>query len=412
MPTLKNYQHFAGRHWETGTIHNYLAYLGAKAPHTGRPYSEALLLGVSGGVLMGYFSFAYAGHDPHVAILTRNSFDPWETLLVRLGVVQHVRQTADAQKGERNLVAALEEGLPAIVWADMFSLPYNHLPALPDWWGAFPVLVYGFEPDTVLIADRAAVPLTVTPGELAAARARVKKDKHRLLTLEPPNPDKLALAVQQGLWDCLKRYTEAPVKNARANFGLAGFQRWADVLTKPKDKQSWEKVFPAGVKLYAGLTSAFDRFGLGAYGAERDRGLYADFLEEASAILERPAVRDAADPYRAAARGWREVGLALLPDDVAPLRQAREQLVRRRQLFVEQGGQAQAEIAALNQQLDTLRADLAREFPLSAPEVAALRERIAATVLKAGDLERAAYEILQAAMAGTPGTRRSPGTRR
>jgi hypothetical protein len=61
MPKLKDYNQFNGRHWETGTVHNYFAYTGVKAPHTGQPYSEALLMGVSGGAVMGYFSFAYEG---------------------------------------------------------------------------------------------------------------------------------------------------------------------------------------------------------------------------------------------------------------------------------------------------------------------------------------------------------------
>ncbi|MBL8056381.1 MAG: DUF4872 domain-containing protein, partial [Anaerolineales bacterium] len=307
MPTLTHYRHFAGRHWETGTVHNYFASLGLTAPHTGRPYSEALLLGVSGGLLIGYFTFAYAGHDPHVALLSRNTFDPLETLLTRLGVVQHVRQTPNPDKAVRNLTEALEEGLPAIVWADACGLPYNHL-ALKDGWAVFPILVYGLEPEAVYIADRANVGLTATPAELAAARGRVKKDRHRLATLEAPNPDKLPLAIQQGLWDCLRRYTEAPVRNAKANFGLAAFPRWAQALTKPSAKQSWDKVFPAGVKFYAGLTSAFDRFGMGTHTAARDHALYADFLEEAAAVLGRPALGAAAEPFRAAARGWEALG--------------------------------------------------------------------------------------------------------
>lgn len=84
MPTLTDYQHFAGRHWETGSVHNHWAYRRFVAPHTKQPYSEALLMGISGGIVMGYFSFAYAGYEPHVAILTRNTFDPWDTLLTRL----------------------------------------------------------------------------------------------------------------------------------------------------------------------------------------------------------------------------------------------------------------------------------------------------------------------------------------
>jgi hypothetical protein len=48
------FDRFHGRHWETGSIHNALALQGFVAPHTGRPFSEALMLGVSGGITFAY----------------------------------------------------------------------------------------------------------------------------------------------------------------------------------------------------------------------------------------------------------------------------------------------------------------------------------------------------------------------
>ena len=405
MPTLPNYKHFDGRHWETGAVQNYFAYSGVKAPHTDKPYSEAMLMGVSGGVLMGYFSFAYEGYDPHVAILTRNTFNPLDTLLVRLGVIQHLRQTPNAKKGLQNLLDALDSGSPAIVWADSFSLPYNGLEPRQDWWAMFPILVYGYddEADSVYIADRSSQPFIITPAELAAARGRVKKDKYRLLTLEPPDSGKLPVAVQQGIWDCLKRYTEAPVKNARKNFGLAAFQRWAAVLTNPKNKQSWEKVFPSGVRMYTGQSSAFDRFGLGTVGAQRDRDLYADFLDEAALVLERPALKESAKLFRVCAKGWGELSVALLPNRIPPFKETRELLLRRRKLFVEKGGKALAETRKVNTRLEAIRAEMEKTFPLTANEAVALREQIAESVLKVGEQERAAYESLQAVMADKQG---------
>jgi hypothetical protein len=59
----------------------------------------------------------------------------------------------------------------------MFSLPYNVLPNDAGMWQMFPLVVYGYEADAVWLADRARVPLLITPAELAAARARVKKIK-------------------------------------------------------------------------------------------------------------------------------------------------------------------------------------------------------------------------------------------
>ena len=52
MATITDYNQFAGTHWETGSIRNFLAARGFIAPHTGRPYSEAFLLGVSGGIVV------------------------------------------------------------------------------------------------------------------------------------------------------------------------------------------------------------------------------------------------------------------------------------------------------------------------------------------------------------------------
>jgi hypothetical protein len=399
MPTLINYRQFDGRHCETGSIHNVLAHRGVKAPHTHQPLSEALLMGISGGLLMGYFNFAYSGYDPHVAILTRNTFDPLDTLLVRLGTVQHVRQTTNAAKGEKNLIEALDNGEPAIVWADAFLLPYTGLSYDQGMWAANPIVVYGYEAaDRVWIADRARVALNVTPDELAAARSRVKQDRFKLLTLDPPNLDKLPVAVQQGIWDCLKRYVEAPVASAKNNFGFAAFQRWADALTKPALKYSWEREFPAGGKMVAGLLSTYERIALCPGGAQAERDVYAEFLDEASVILNRPALKDAAKLFRVSGKAWHALASALLPDGVASFKQARELMARRHALFIEQGGESLAERQQITQRLSAIRQDMDERFPLTADEVTALREGLREHVLKIHRLEREAHTALQATM--------------
>src|SRR6185436_8147924 len=99
-----------------------------QAPHTGQPYSEALLLGVSGGIALGYFTFEYKGYLPHVAMLTRNTFSPFSTMLERLGIA------------EKNLQDTLASGLYPLMWADHFSLPYNDLPSDAAMWGMLPLL--------------------------------------------------------------------------------------------------------------------------------------------------------------------------------------------------------------------------------------------------------------------------------
>ena len=400
MPILQNYKQFNGRHWETGTVHNFLAYTGVKAPHTGQPYSEALLMGISGGAVMGYFSFAYEGYDPYARILTRNTFDPLDTMLSRLGIVQHRLHTAKPEKGIANLIDTLNDGEPAIVWADYFSLPYNAMPYDEGMWGMFPILVYGYDEtaETVWLADRAPIPLTVSTKALQTARARVKKDKFRVLTLEPPIPDKLPSAVQAGIWDCLKLYTEKPPKGSKNNFGLAAYKHWAKLLTKPKTRLSWEREFPAGRKMLAGLMGIFD--GINCFGnigfAERD--VFADFLDEANVILQIPALKEVASHFRRSGQAWDAFGQALLPSDVPLLGEMGQILLQQRDLMRSKGSEAIDEITQLKQREKAILTQSETEFPLDEEAVLAFRTNMADHLLQIHDIEETAVTALREAM--------------
>lgn len=400
MPILDNYQQFDGRHWETGTVCNYLAYTGVTAPHTDQPYSEALLMGVSGGAVMGYFSFAYKGYDPMARILTRNTFNPVDTMLARLGIVQHRQHTANPDKGVKNLVETLEDDEPAIVWADHFSLPYTALPKDRGMWGMLPILVYGYDEtaDTVWIADRAPIPLTISTEALHTARARVKKDKFRVLTLEPPSADKLPSAVQAGIWDCLKLYTEKPPKGSKNNFGLAAYHHLAKLLTKPKTRQSWEREFPAGRKMLAGLKEMFNdinTFGKVDY-AERD--VYADFLDEASDILQKPALKEVAGHFRQSAKAWDAFSKLILPADVPLLGEMAQNLLKQRDLFRSKGSAAVPELKELKEQEKDLLDKAETDFPLDETEVVAFREKMATCLMEIHDIEATAVHALRDAM--------------
>lgn len=403
MPTVANYNQFAGIHWETGSVRNFFAQRGFTAPHTGQPYSEAFLLGASGGITMGYFTFLYEGYDPQCNILTRNTFDPLDKMLSRLGVVQYVEQTAKAERAERILIDTLEGGQPAIVWADMWSLSYNALPQDEGMWGAFPLVVHGYEPreDAVSIADRARVPLRVTIEEFAAARGRIKKIKNRLLTLDAPVQDKLASAVRLGICDTIQLYIEKPPKGSKNNFGLSAYQFWAKMLTNPKQRLSWEKQFPAGLPMYAGLTSAYNFAFLFGKGTSQDaeRDLYADFLDEAAVLLDLPALNDAAEKFRSAADTWRQLPSFLLPDSIQPFAESRELMLRKHILFLDQGGSALEEIETIHSRLADIRESMKGDFPLTQAEVEAFRERLAGQILAINDAEATAVEVLQAAIA-------------
>lgn len=403
MAMLKNYQAFGGRHYETGTIHNALAYQGVKAPHTGEAISEALLLGISGGITVGYFTFEYEGYLPHIALLTRNTFSPLDTLLERLAIPQEIFRTHNPQKGEQNLVEALEGGKPAIIWADMFSLPYNDLPYDARNWGMLPLLCYGHENGTAYLADRSGRSLQVPTEVLSKARGRVKKEEFRVVTLDAPDWKRLQSAVTQGIWQCISLYIEAPPKGKRDNFGLAALQHWANMLTNTRNKHSWARYFEPGEHLW--MVLAGDTVQLGAYsfvkrkaGNNAERGMYADFLNEAAIILQKPGLKEAATLFRESEKAWGELAERLLPDNVVIFKEAKTLLNRKQTLFIEQGADGLAEIREANTRLRALQKEAAVNFPLNETEVVAFRAKLAEQVLKIHDLERDAVGCLQEAM--------------
>lgn len=400
MAKLNAYKSFSGRHWETAAVHNFFAHRGFTAPHTGKPYSEALLMGVCGGAVMGYFTFEYEGYDPMCRILTRNTFDPFETMLSRLGVVQEMRQTPSEAKGFKNLLDVLDSGEPAIVWADAYSLPYNAQQADAGMWMMTPVLVYGVDQEAgmVLIADRASISLEVPLEQFQFARGRVKKDRFRLMTISPPNPDKLASAVQAGIWDCINLFVEKPPKGSRNNFGLQAYRFWIEQLTRPKARLSWARVFPAGRKMFAGLLGAYHAVNFFDGYPQAERGLYADFLIEAAGILGRGELENAAEKFREAGRAWDALSSALLPDTIVPFREAKETLHRRYELFERSGSAELDEIWMLEGRLDEIRNAMETDFPLTGSEVTGFLANVADHVEAVHNIEEAAVTLLREGM--------------
>jgi hypothetical protein len=389
MTSLPNYNAFEGYYWETAAIRNALAYAGVIAPHTQQPFSEALLLGVSGGIVVGYFSFAYEGVEPHVALLTRNTFDPLETILTRLAIPRDIHQTTNPTRGVQNLIAALEHGDAPLVWADVCSLPYNVSMSPEEMWIMMPLVVYGYDQASGMacVADRAHVGLSITTDVLEKARGRVKKDKHQVWVLSAPDMSRLVPAVQKGIFDCIKLYTEHPPKGAKHNFGFAALQHWANLLVKPKEKNSWARVFPRGDKLYAGLRTTFENIEIFGKRGTAERATYAQFLDEAASLLEKPALTQVAALFREAGALWTEFGKAVLPDSVPVLKEARELLLAQRETFIETGSTHMDDLTAMQQRLKAIRAEMTHDFPLSEAEVQDHRAHLRAHVLAIHDAE-------------------------
>lgn len=400
---------FTGRHYETGSVHNALALQDIKAPHTKAPYSEAFLLGVSGGIAFGYFTFEYKGQLPHVALLTRNTFDPLQTMLERLGVEQTVLQTTKAVIAEKNLVETLAAGTPALVWVDECSLPYSSKKGTA-YWNMIPVVVFGLDGDEALVADRAARPFRVKMEALTKARARVKDDRFRIVTLGSPLTSKLVSATQKGIWQCISLFTDKPPKGARTNFGFAAYDHLAEMLVNKRNKHGWERLFPAGAKLYNALAGTAEAEGVFAppgmftwiqtfnSGDGAERALYADFLDEAAILLEKKSLKEAAKHFRLSHKKWLAFADVLLPSGVPALAEAKKLLYQKHHTFVENRDDALEEISKINSRLRKLEAEMADCFPLNKAQAADFRAELREHVLGIASIEKVAVELLQSSM--------------
>lgn len=401
MARLDGYDFRGGRFPTTASIANALAHQRVTAPHTGAPYSEALLAGLAGGAAFGYFIFAYEGHDPQVNILTRNTFGEygWDPVTERLSLVQEVAQATSPDRAREKLVATLDEGRAPIVWADVMTLGYESSELGEEMWMMQPLIVTAYEPGgEAVIDDRAGVPVRVSADRLDEARARIKKVRFRMVTLDAPEEANLADAVKRGIDDCAALYLEKPPKGSANNFGIKALTRWASALRKPTARGGWINELAAGRRRFAGLTTAFRYALLFWKDASRtaDRALHADFLDEAATILGNDEYREVAGRFRKAGELWREAGDALLPDDVPRLARARELLVERHERFLGEGADSGERRTEIDSELEELARsddeDLVTDDELATAHFAALADRV--------DAIREAEEEAVAAMKG------------
>jgi Domain of unknown function (DUF4872)/Butirosin biosynthesis protein H, N-terminal len=387
-----------GRHPDTAALARLLAALGVADPATGRPLSEAMCLGVAGGIGVAYFVFEYEELTTFYLGGRLNSYvqkrDATQAALDRLGVPAQVRRTSGPATAERQLRAALDQGRPVIVTVDVARLLYR---AVPDW-------LCGMTPQDVLVElrgaepvlwDLAPAPIPVTWAELAEARAGVRSVKHRLVVAEPPDrPVDLAGAAAAGIADTWAGMLDPPMRN----FGAPGLVKWAELLTSTRDPRGWPRLLAAPGRQFQLLTWLYDWVETAGTGGGCFRAMYADFLEEAAGPLDRPELAELAGDYRELAAAWTALAqAALAAGGDGPLARAATLLDRRRRLVEERGAAAADELAAVQAELDRLARDTTDPQPLDAAALSALLADLRDRVLDLAHAEEEAATALRAA---------------
>lgn len=358
--------HFPGSTPGPTALRSLLAAAGMPAPHTGEPFSEAMVFGIAGGIGAGMFTFHYAKENFSSFFVAGRHL--WQDHLAwaraatdRLGATAIVKESSAPKAAEKQLRELLGEGRPAMAWVTFGGRQYHlvTMHAIDDAAG------------TALVGDLRDEPLEVPLAELAAARAQTAKDRHRLLGVAPAGPPPaLRGLVREGIEACVSSLTKARMKN----FRLDAFRDWADRLHGSRGADGWERIFPPGRLLYQGLRSIAEYVEFYGTGGGLCRPLFAEFLAEAGGALGDGTLAALSERYAALGRGWSELAKAALPAEVPLFRKAWEGLAARAEANASEPGSET--LSLCERTMARIEQEMAGGFPLDDAAATALRQEL------------------------------------
>lgn len=379
---VSNFSLRGGRDDDLAALGNLLAHEGLTAPHNGQPWSEAMLLGLGGGLSFGQRLVPLEGRVH--GFLTRRAHDHATTDGIvgeacrRLALKLALKESGGAREGERQLRAGLGAGHPVLCWGDRATFGHHALPVALRGVHVHVFVVFGHDPQhhEALVAERSRQPFVVDTAELADARSAIGAMRQRSLWVKgAPRRFHLGKAVHEAITACIARLGQSKPRGA----GLSGMPAWADQIAGAKDRKGWPALLANQADLLAVLTGMFDAIEGGAGGGAH-RALYADFLDEAREVLDRPALGSVAQHYRALGRQWSQLARAMLPDTIPVLQQVRELLVRQTRLYELRGPDSLVERQAIRDELAGLAADIARRPLVDAAQLTDLLEGLSSRV--------------------------------
>lgn len=396
--------HFAGSIPGPTAFRIALAAAGVPDPRSRRPLSEAMAFGIAGGIGIGTFSFVYEKADVATFYITgRHLFlDDCEYLrngARRLGIEPVVVESTSAKKGAAALPQMLEEHGPCIAWVDSASVPHRAMPDRCQGGGYHIVTVYSIDDDQALIGDMTDAPVAISLDDLNAARGRIKKFKNRLMYL--PRPAKkvdLKPALLEGLTACCDGMQgQYGGWKALSSFSLNGLQQWGDQLAGSSTKDSWERRFTPGGRLWEGLISIYDNIEHYGTGGGLCRPMFATCLHESADLLKGNQWRSLAEQYATLGEHWSHLAGLALPDDVPLCRQAKELYIQKAELI--NSGGSPDEVRVIWAELEQLAQQARHQFPLSPADCADLRATLQEQVLALHRDEVAACDALKECLA-------------
>ena len=382
---IEDFNCFGGKHCQTTALRHILE-------HHGLHLSEEMLLGLGGGI---GFIYWYMKQMPAPFVGGRFGGKHEEFMINicrRIGGDAHLFHTTSVKKGYEELKTYLRAGEPVYIYVDMAYLPYMGIPE-DIHFGSHTVTVFGIdeERDTVYIADRGKNPVSITINDLKNARSSTFQPfppRNQILKVVcPPEVQDLKRGITDAIKECCHAMLHPPIRN----FGLKGIKKWATMVLK------WPEQF-TGLYLYGCLMNVFMYIEIGGTGGSAFRPMYAQFLREASPLLDNSGLCDIADLYEESGRVWSDIAESAFPDSWPTLKKARELMVENNKILEEQEPGALQELLKINSKLDDLMKKAVKEF--QEKDVRPLLTEMHQKILMLYEIENKAINRLNEIVAG------------
>jgi len=315
---------------DAAALANVLLHRGVTGPDG--PVTEPLLLVLGGGLGAGYILWEFAHDDSRVITLgfthSWNYFDRrLATTVDRLGLDVAWFRTTGTAGAAKALTSTLAAGNPAIVWPDRYSVGYRNLPPFLDGYGGHPVVAYA-RSDTasggvVHVDDRNLAPLTVPVADFDRARARIGSYRNAMLVVRSADTVVPAARLHAAVLDGLRSMV-GHLGGTSTSFALPAWRKWSRLLVDPRAAKGWPTVFADRRGLLRALADVWEAIEPAGTAGGHLRGLFADGLDRAAAILEEPALTDEARAWREIGDRWHALAETALPVRVPAIARLRE----------------------------------------------------------------------------------------
>ncbi|WP_427018888.1 BtrH N-terminal domain-containing protein [Pseudarthrobacter sp. P1] len=275
------------QHRDSGLWSRALAASGCTNPLTGRPFTEAMLAGLGGGIGFMVFTFAYKEVTTASVVMRFHPGPFVANMLECSGAAVEVHQTSSPRLAQARLDAALDTGRPAAVRVVAAELPWVETGLLAES-GSADLVVAAPDGGGYLVDDGGGALRHLGAAELAAVRARRKADKHWQAHVGPVpgaplTPAVVADAVRETAQALLSDTAPAGIPAGYAkNFGIRGMETWRSRLLDTRTRDGWPAVLADPGRHRGALAMLHAQLAGNVFsGPGALRPLYAQFLHEA-----------------------------------------------------------------------------------------------------------------------------------